>query len=157
MNIIQIAGIMDSSLTFGDLPDSNRIVNEINGVLGDEDLYLTTTNTGSDFMEVYRDLKPAKQNQMAGILDEKLRLAILTDIVLWENTERRRENDTYQQTIKLTLVIVMFIVGMVVYSGYNYHLTAVKEMGGAYQSNLLSTLDSAYNLAEKTVKDEVGR
>lgn len=148
MNIIQIANIMGEGLTFGDLPNSSKIVKDINGITSEEGYTLTTTSTGKDFMAIYNDLDPDVQNVLATVLEDndRLRLLVVSDIAMFLVSERRKDMETFQQSLRMSLLFVAMIVAIILYTGYRFHVSAKESLGDEYRSSFIETMNSLYDI-----------
>lgn len=156
MNLIQIANGMGTNMTFGDLPQYSMIIEKVNEILPEAQA-ITVTTTGSDFLAIYSTLKQSQQNQLARVIENntELRLEIVTDIAFHEISERRREKQTFQNNVRVYLLIVAVIVLGNLFNAYTYHQAAVKVIGQDYNSSMLGVVKEAFQWYDKllTTKD----
>ncbi len=153
MNLIQIANGMGTSMRFGDLPKYSYVITKINDILPD-DLTITATTTGVEFLTIYNGLKPDKQNLLASVIehDQEIRLEIVSDIAMNELSKRSRERTTFAQNARLMFIITLILVATNLYIAFSYHQHAVALLGADYESTVVGALRYLFDFIDQVLK-----
>lgn len=152
MNLIQIATGMGDTMSFGDLPKYSYVISKINEILPDE-VTITATTTGVEFLAIYNSLKPDRQNLLASVIETDLdiRLEIASDIAMNELSKRSSERITFAQNARLMFVITLILLAINVYTAYAYHQQVTAILGPAYDSTMVGAIRYLFAIIEQVV------
>ncbi|BDH16590.1 MAG: hypothetical protein [Bacteriophage sp.] len=139
VNIIQIAEQMGDDVTFGELPEYRYIIDHVNACLT-EAQQIDSGTTGSEFCTLYETLSGSVKNKLASVIDNdhQLRLDIISDLALRENTRIRLEMQAQQHNNKIYSFMLLVVIYMGMYNTYTYHLEAQTKLGDNYKSSFLA-------------------
>lgn len=152
MNLIQIASGMGNRVSFGALPRSSYIIDQINEILP-EDQAIGVLTTGQQFIDIYETLKLTEQNKLARVLEgeHELLLDIVTDLALNEFSDRKRESRAYISKLKMYLTFIGLVLMVNLYSAYTYHQQAVKVIGDDYESTMLVVVKKVFIIVDELI------